>query len=217
MARYTSWFGCSLRPRWLKTTLDKCQAALWAHDRLGTTCPSVGQALLSEAPSPRTRIESLVLRGLLAEVMLRRAIELRRLPRECVALLEARRVMAAFDLHESALPRINHPTVLRALRVIRKSYANPELRLTGVASMVGVTPCHLSRLLHKATRAGFADQVRQVRLKKALRLLRVAPVSVKQVAAEVGYKYAGDLARHFKRHYGMTPTAWRREHVRLRT
>ena len=148
--------------------------------------------------------------------MLHRAVELRLLPRECVALLEARRVMAAFDLREIALPRSNHPTVLRALSVIRKSYANPDLRLTDVASKVGVTSCHLSRLLHKETRAGFADQVRRVRLKKALRLLSAAAVSVKQVAAEVGYKYAGDLARHFKRHYGMTPTAWRRERVRLR-
>ena len=180
MARYTSRSGCSLRPGWVKATLDKCQGAVWADDPLSTTCPSVGRALLSEAPAPRTRIESLILRGLLAEVMLRRAIELRLLPRECVALLEVRRVTAAFDLHEMALARINHPTVLRALTVIRKSYANPDLRLTDVASMVGVTACHLSRLLHKATRAGFADHVRQVRLKKALRLLSAAPVSVKQ-------------------------------------
>ena len=106
MARYTSWSGCSLRPGWVKATLDKCQGAVGAHGPLSMTCPSVGQALLSE--------------------------------------------------------------------------------------------------------------VRQVRLKKALRLLSAAPVSVKQVAAEVGYKYASDLARHFKRDYGMTPTAWRRERVRLR-
>src|SRR5207247_8888281 len=48
-----------------------------------------------------------------------------------------------------AQKRLRHPTVVRAIALIRRSYTNPNLRLTDVATAVGVTACHLSHLLRE--------------------------------------------------------------------
>jgi AraC-like DNA-binding protein len=205
---HTSASGLSLRPSWVKRTIDKSQIAIGTHR--GAACQCVGQELLSQAPAPCAPIEALLLRGVLAEVMLRRAVELNALSSDCIDVL---RRVAIRPRHDTTA-RPTHPKVMQALTLMRKAYANQQLRLTDAASAVSLTSCHLSRLLRKETGTGFVDHMRRIRLEKAVTLLRAAQLSVKQVAAEVGYKYAGDLTRHFKAAHGTTPTAWRRRQAR---
>jgi len=198
--------GGLIRPSWIGATIDRCQAAIGAtldepRDR------SVGRALLQAIPPPSTPLESVILRGLLAEILLRRAVQAHLLPADFADVL-----------HENPLPsspvvkaqRRSHPKAALAIAVMMERYADADLRLTDVARGIGATPWHLSRLLHADGRPGFVAILRKIRLEKGATLLLGTSQSTKQVAAAVGYKYASDFARHFRQRFGSTPSAWRR-------
>ncbi len=47
-----------------------------------------------------------------------------------------------------------------------------------------------------------------LRLAEALKLLRTSDLSVKQIAASLGYEYAGNFARQFGCRYGCSPSRY---------
>ena len=51
------------------------------------------------------------------------------------------------------------------------------------------------------------------RMQVAAQRLRETHLSLVQVAAEVGYESEAAFARAFKREFGITPAAWRRESI----
>jgi len=67
----------------------------------------------------------------------------------------------------------------------------------------------LSRLFKKETGVSFRQHVREVRMRKAEEMLRRTLLSIKEIAAEVGYKHVSDFDHHFKEVYGMTPREYR--------
>jgi len=199
---------CPVRRQWLRVTVDQCQLAagnILASESAGT---AVAESILCAAPRPASHLEALLLQGFVAEAIVRCAVATQKLPLQCLQLLSAATTDACSRLSDSREHWI-HPKVARALRVLRRSSNRPDLRLNRIARSVGVTPCHLSRLLHRDTGVGFSGHLRSIRLEKAQRLLRNPQVSIKEIASTVGYKHAGDFSQQFKIEYGVTPTAWR--------
>lgn len=193
----------SLRQDWLRRTIDQCQIVAIA---LGhpAACADVARDLLARVQPPRTAVEACVLRGMLAELMLRQAVESNCLSPDCVSILARAREL------KPQMQR-THPAVTRALALIQRLYRKPTLSLAEVASGAGVSVFHLSHLLQSTTGFGFRHHVRLHRLRRAQRLL-LRPLSLKQIAFEVGYKRRPDFTRHFKKALGVTPTTWRRGH-----
>jgi AraC-like DNA-binding protein len=201
MKQTPSFAAPSLRQEWLRHTIDQCQIVAIAMGN-PADCPGVARELLARTQPPRTAVEACVLRGMLAELMLRQAVESHCLSPDCVSILAHARELAP-PMHRT------HPAVARALALIRRLYRKSTLSLAEVASGAGVSPYHLSHLLQTTTGFGFLHHVRQHRLRRAQKLL-VRPLSLKQIAFEVGYKRRPDLTRHFKNALGVTPTTWRR-------
>jgi transcriptional regulator GlxA family with amidase domain len=198
----------SIRSEWLRAVLDRCQGLAIGGD---ADLLSAAQMLLLVAPKPETPFEALIVRGLVAEMILRKSIHLRMVPKTCASLLQT--LTWGDDTASNRLRQFGHPKIRRALLTIEQSYANPDLRLRDVADVVGLTTGHLCRLLRHETDLGFVGNLKSVRLGKAEALLRLQVMSVKQVAAAVGYKYPTDFTRDFKRTHGVTPTTWRRRQV----
>ncbi len=63
---------------------------------------------------------------------------------------------------------------------------------------------------HQATIESLKEYLRDLRLKKAVLLLQDPTLSIKEIAAAVGYKYVSDFDHHFKSTYGMRPGEYRR-------
>jgi transcriptional regulator GlxA family with amidase domain len=99
--------------------------------------------------------------------------------------------------------------VAETLRFIDRTYADPELSLGSAASHVRTSPFHLCRLLRARTGVGFAYHVRAVRIRTARILLETTLLSVKEIAAAVGYSHTNDLDRNFVAICGVTPTMYR--------
>jgi AraC-like DNA-binding protein len=112
---------------------------------------------------------------------------------------------------------VHHNHHEAALRVIAGRYADETLRLQSVASMLDLTPDYISRLLVKRTRYHFASHLHAFRVTKAVALLCHTRLSVKEIAAAVGYPWTSELDRHFGVRLHCTPSAFRGAYRQLST
>ncbi len=99
-----------------------------------------------------------------------------------------------------------------AMGLIEDRYHDPHLSLERIAERLALSVWQLSRLFKKAG-VGFRDHLRVVRMKRAAELLRDPGMSVKEVAAAVGYGNVSQFDRHFKKTYGRRPQDYRRSLV----
>ncbi len=103
-----------------------------------------------------------------------------------------------------------------AKKLIEEQYNNPDFDLVKLARKMHLSAGHLSRLINKSTGASFREHLRAVRLEKAAELLlRERKLSIKEIAAAVGYRHPGDFARHFKTAYGERPRDYRRQRGKI--
>jgi len=109
------------------------------------------------------------------------------------------------------------PQVRLAIRHMQSSLSDSSLNTRTMARRVGCSPSHFGRLFKKVTGSAFAHVLRRHRTIVAFELLREGRLSVKEIAAAVGYKHVTDFDRHFKLETGVCPSMARRggdHHVR---
>ncbi len=87
----------------------------------------------------------------------------------------------------------------QALHEIDRRYADPRLRLNQLAHQLAVSPTHLTQLLKLSTGHTFGAHVHQRRVAEARTLLAGSGLSIKEIAARVGYASTTQLDRHFKK------------------
>lgn len=121
--------------------------------------------------------------------------------------------------NELARPRAVQPGLARAAaRVEALLRRLPESAVMGqslkeLARQCGCSERHFSRLFRD--HCGMSVRTRQVqlRLEMAGQLLRESDAKVIHVAMESGYRHLGLFNTMFKKRFGMTPGAWRQEHL----
>jgi YesN/AraC family two-component response regulator len=103
------------------------------------------------------------------------------------------------------------PRVARALQLIRRRYVEPNLTPSAIAQDLRLSPWHLAHLLKRQTGRGFLQHLHRARIFEAQSLLATSHLSIKEIAASVGYLRTGQLDVYFMRFHGMTPSAYRRQ------
>ena len=93
-----------------------------------------------------------------------------------------------------------------AIEYIDRNFSDPSLSLRDVATASGLSRAHLSRAFKRELGVGFRSHVQQRRLEEATHLLGSSSMSIKEIAAVVGFRYTSDLDRHMKRTSGVTPS-----------
>ena len=111
---------------------------------------------------------------------------------------------------------VSNPHARMALEILVTESADPRLSLGTVAKAVGLSRWHLSRLLKRTTGVGFRSLLAGVRVAQAQNLLRATPLSIKEIAARIGYEHVSNLDRHFRQYNGTTPGRYR-ESVQRKT
>ena len=97
----------------------------------------------------------------------------------------------------------------RVLKRMDRSLAS-AFSLSALAAEAGLSEFYFSRLFRQATGCSPSQYFIQLRLAKARELLSSTPLSIIEVALEVGYESPGHFAQVFRRHTGMTPREYRR-------
>jgi AraC family transcriptional regulator, regulatory protein of adaptative response / methylphosphotriester-DNA alkyltransferase methyltransferase len=97
-----------------------------------------------------------------------------------------------------------------AVEIIEQEYAQ-DLELDAVARRLATSRRQLQRAFAEAGRTSFRTRLAEVRMQKALELLREGSMPVRDVATSVGYRQAAQFAKTFRRHHGRPPSSIRRE------
>jgi AraC-like DNA-binding protein len=122
----------------------------------------------------------------------------------------------AFLRNRNVLGR-GHPSrearTMMALEFIESNYSAAAITLDQVAHHSGLSATYLVRTLKQTTGEGFVGHVRRCRLTAARHLLDHTVLTIKEIAAKVGYGTPRQLERDFKRLHGVTPNAYRRTPV----
>src|SRR5215471_8457755 len=90
--------------------------------------------------------------------------------------------------------------------------ATDDLSLADLARELGVSKSHLSYRFQKAVGVTFRSYLLRARIERAKGLLQDRHVSVTEVAFMVGFNDLARFDKLFKRHMGLTPSAYRAGH-----
>ena len=98
--------------------------------------------------------------------------------------------------------------LMRVLKVINENMSNPNLTVDLIAKAVGISRVHLHRKLKELTNQSTIDFLRNVRLNRALKLLKIKHNSIFEVAQQVGFVSTAYFSTVFKDRFGCTPSAY---------
>jgi YesN/AraC family two-component response regulator len=99
--------------------------------------------------------------------------------------------------------------VVKAALTYMEQHYREHITLSQVADHVFVSQWHLSKLINRHTDKNFFDLVNQIRVNKALLLLKDPSLKVHDVAEIVGYADVAHFSKNFKRLTGRSPVEYR--------
>lgn len=104
-------------------------------------------------------------------------------------------------------------SVEKAIDFISKNYMI-DLSLDDVANAVFLSPGYLSNIFKEETGSTVFEYVTCIRITRAKELLLEKPIiKIKDISEQVGYNNVQSFIRYFKRYYGITPVAFRKEEI----
>lgn len=115
--------------------------------------------------------------------------------------------LLALLMSESRSPGVRRDSVQRACDYIANNYALP-ISVGDIAEHVGLSRSRLYRLFMAELHLSPVQALTQTRIRQACALLRRGDLSVKNVAASVGYENQLYFSRRFHAVMGMTPTEY---------
>jgi len=105
-------------------------------------------------------------------------------------------------------PERHNPHVRQVENYIRASYMHP-IRVEHIARQLNLDRRYLSRLFKEKTGISMQQYLLNIRMEEATNYLRRG-YSVKECAHMVGYEDVSNFSKLFKRHFGKSPTYYKR-------
>ena len=99
--------------------------------------------------------------------------------------------------------------IRQAKEYIEDHYRNPALSLHEAATQVNLSASHFSVVFAQETCQNFKEYLTEVRMKKAMELLRTTPLKAADIAYQVGYNDPHYFSAAFKKNIGLSPTDFR--------
>ena len=123
------------------------------------------------------------------------------------------------EAYDSAMERLLSsaqlsPIVDGAKAYIAANYADPDLSLMEVAEALNAHPAYLSRTMKQELGMPFAKYLTNVRIGKAVQLMRDPSIRIWKVAELVGYSGGNYFSAAFKKVLGVSPADYRMEDKR---
>jgi len=102
-----------------------------------------------------------------------------------------------------------YPRLKRLREYVEQSYSEP-IPLEKAASIAALEKSYFSSYFRAKVGITFTDWLRQVRVKKAMELMKASDFSITEVAYEAGFEDLRTFGRAFKKHTLMTPTEFKK-------
>ncbi|WP_239614326.1 AraC family transcriptional regulator [Cohnella mopanensis] len=117
------------------------------------------------------------------------------------------------DLHE----KLDGKRSMKQEELIRRinetidiNFADPNLSINGIADEFDISPSYLGKIYKQFTMNALLDVINRVRIEKSAELLRYTDKPIAEIADKSGFTNSSYYYRMFKRHYGLTPTDFRK-------
>lgn len=104
----------------------------------------------------------------------------------------------------------HEPVIVRAAMQYMAENLSRPISLADISSHIGTYEKKLSGAFRACTGKSVFEYLRDERLAKARHLLSASPLSVHEIALEVGFSSAANFATSFRERFGMTPSEFRR-------
>lgn len=125
---------------------------------------------------------------------------------------EMENFISSLSAQLSVLRKVGNQDVARKVQqYVDENYSNPNLSLKMLADMVGLTPAYLGKMFAATATVSFNDYLNNIRTAKAAELLKSTRMSVGKISEEVGILNTNYFYALFKKRYGITPAAYRKE------
>jgi AraC family transcriptional regulator len=118
-----------------------------------------------------------------------------------------------YSAEKQSLQTINSascPNVGQAIDYIH-SHLTQNLSLEAIATTVGMSQYHFSRVFKQTTGITLWQYVVQQRIQLAKRLLKQLNLSIVEVSNYLGFSSQGQFTNFFRKHTGVTPTQYRQQ------
>lgn len=99
--------------------------------------------------------------------------------------------------------------VFQAKCLVREQFANPELGVQHIATLLGCSPDYLSHLFHMETKERLTHYIQRIRIDGSILALETAALTISEIAYACGFADPAYFARVFKQHKGVTPQKYR--------
>ncbi|HXA86802.1 MAG TPA: helix-turn-helix transcriptional regulator [Candidatus Dormibacteraeota bacterium] len=107
------------------------------------------------------------------------------------------------------------PDDYRIRKVLQSVQGDPSKTVLELARLVNLSGSRLGHLFRVQVGTDLDSFLRDARLEKAAELLRQTELSIKEIAAKVGYHHSSSFARSFEKKFDVPPAEYRRRHRAL--
>ena len=98
--------------------------------------------------------------------------------------------------------------IQESARYIYEHYEEP-VSLAAAATVAHMNPTYFSKKFRETTGFGFKEYLTHIRLQNAAHLLRTTDTSITEIAGICGFSDGNYFGDAFRKHYGMSPRAYR--------
>ena len=99
--------------------------------------------------------------------------------------------------------------VREACEYMERNFADPDLALPGLCKDLYISASYFSAVFRKLQDMTFVEYLTDLRIRKAMELLRTSAMKNYEIAEQVGYRDAHYFSVSFRKITGTTPTAYR--------
>jgi len=99
--------------------------------------------------------------------------------------------------------------LVSARKIISEQLSNPELGLSFLSDMLGITPSYFSALFIREAGIGFNEYITGLRMKKAKQLLRDTNMKIGLIADQCGFRSDSYFISVFRKYIGVAPGKYR--------
>jgi DNA-binding response OmpR family regulator len=107
---------------------------------------------------------------------------------------------------------VEHEFMEQAESVVKEHLSDIAFKSEEIAAALNMGVRSLQRKMKAVTGGSPAGFINDVRMKQATRLLVESPLSITEIAFDVGCEDSSNFTKAFKHQYGVTPSAYRNEH-----
>ena len=102
---------------------------------------------------------------------------------------------------------VTDPNTLFILKYMQEHFTT--ITLKELSDFFSYSERQMQRIIKSSTGKSFSENIQQLKMKKAARLLENSDLSISKIAEELGYVDPGNFRNIFKKYYGMTLSEYR--------